>query len=45
MIKSLNTAATGMLAQQSNMDVIANNIANVTATVLQVQAETRSLVV
>ncbi|MGZ3725013.1 MAG: flagellar basal-body rod protein FlgG [Pseudobdellovibrio sp.] len=29
MIKSLNTAATGMLAQQSNMDVIANNIANV----------------
>lgn len=29
MIKSLNTAATGMLAQQNNMDVIANNIANV----------------
>lgn len=29
MIKSLNTAATGMAAQQSNMDVIANNIANV----------------
>lgn len=29
MVKSLNTAATGMLAQQSNMDVIANNIANV----------------
>jgi flagellar basal-body rod protein FlgG len=29
MIKSLNTAATGMVAQQSNMDVIANNIANV----------------
>lgn len=29
MIKSLNTAATGMIAQQSNMDVIANNIANV----------------
>lgn len=29
MIKSLNTAATGMIAQQNNMDVIANNIANV----------------
>jgi flagellar basal-body rod protein FlgG len=28
MIKSLNTAATGMAAQQENMDVIANNIAN-----------------
>lgn len=32
MIKSLNTAATGMVAQQSNMDVIANNIANVNTT-------------
>jgi len=29
MIKSLNTAATGMAAQQQNMDVISNNIANV----------------
>lgn len=29
MIKSLNTAATGMAAQQDNMDVIANNLANV----------------
>lgn len=29
MVKSLNTAATGMAAQQTNMDVIANNIANV----------------
>lgn len=28
MIKSLNTAATGMQAQQMNMDVIANNISN-----------------
>lgn len=28
MIKSLNTAATGMQAQQTNMDVVANNIAN-----------------
>lgn len=28
MIRSLNTAATGMKAQQTNMDVIANNIAN-----------------
>ncbi len=32
MIKSLNTAATGMIAQQSNMDVVANNIANVNTT-------------
>jgi len=29
MIKALNTAATGMQAQQTNMDVIANNLANV----------------
>jgi flagellar basal-body rod protein FlgG len=29
MIKSLNTAATGMQAQQNNMDVISNNMANV----------------
>jgi len=29
MFKSLNTAATGMIAQQSNMDVVSNNIANV----------------
>lgn len=29
MLKSLNTAATGMKAQQLNMDVIANNLANV----------------
>ena len=32
MIKSLNTAATGMKAQQTNMDVISNNIANVSTT-------------
>ncbi len=32
MIKSLNTAATGMIAQQNNMDTIANNIANVSTT-------------
>lgn len=29
MLKALNTAATGMKAQQTNMDVIANNLANV----------------
>src|SRR5471030_1018679 len=29
MLKALNTAATGMAAQQTNMDVIANNLANV----------------
>src|ERR1043166_3997693 len=32
MIRSLYTAATGMTAQQLNMDVIANNLANVTTT-------------
>lgn len=32
MIKSLNTAATGMQAQQMNMDTIANNIANTSTT-------------
>lgn len=29
MLRTLNTAATGMAAQQTNMDVIANNLANV----------------
>ena len=32
MLKSLNTSATGMKAQQTNMDTIANNIANVSTT-------------
>lgn len=32
MIKSLTTAATGMAAQQTNMDVVANNIANSSTT-------------
>ena len=32
MIRSLHTAATGMEAQQINMDVIANNLANVNTT-------------
>lgn len=32
MIKSLYTAATGMQAQQTNMDVISNNMANVSTT-------------
>jgi len=32
MIKSLYSAATGMKAQQTNMDVIANNISNVSTT-------------
>ena len=31
-MRSLFTAATGMAAQQMNIDVIANNIANVTTT-------------
>lgn len=32
MLKVLNTAATGMQAQQTNMDTIANNLANVSTT-------------
>lgn len=32
MVRSLWTAATGMLAQQTNMDTIANNLANVNTT-------------
>ena len=32
MIKAMNTAATGMVAQQSNIDNIANNLANVNTT-------------
>lgn len=32
MLRSLHTAATGMKAQQANMDVTANNIANVSTT-------------
>src|SRR4051812_39738102 len=32
MLKALNTAATGMQAQQTNMDVIANNMANAATT-------------
>lgn len=32
MLKALNTAATGMQAQQTNMDTVANNIANVSTT-------------
>lgn len=45
MIKSLNTAATGMAAQQANMDVISNNIANVsTAGFKKSRAEFEDLV-
>lgn len=32
MIRSLNTAATGMVVQQRNLDVIANNLANINTT-------------
>lgn len=32
MLRSLTTAATGMLAQQTNIDVISNNLANVNTT-------------
>lgn len=32
MLRALTTAATGMLAQQNNLDIVANNIANVNTT-------------
>lgn len=32
MLRSLTTAATGMIAQQNNLDVVSNNIANVNTT-------------
>ncbi len=32
MLRSLTTAATGMIAQQNNLDIVANNIANVNTT-------------
>ena len=32
MLKALTTAATGMIAQQTNLDIVANNIANVNTT-------------
>ncbi|WP_425289892.1 flagellar hook-basal body complex protein, partial [Shewanella algae] len=31
-MRALNTAGTGMIAQQHNLDVIANNLANVNTT-------------
>ena len=32
MLKALTTAATGMLAQQNNLDIVSNNVANVNTT-------------
>ncbi|MFN3961449.1 MAG: flagellar basal body protein, partial [Fimbriimonadaceae bacterium] len=32
MMRALNTAGTGMIAQQTNLDVLANNLANVNTT-------------
>ena len=32
MLKALNTSATGMQAQQSNMEVVSNNVANASTT-------------
>jgi flagellar basal-body rod protein FlgG len=32
MLRSLTTAATGMIAQQNYLDIVANNIANVNTT-------------
>ena len=37
MMRSLNTSATGMVAQQMNLDVIANNLANVNTTAFKHQ--------
>jgi flagellar basal-body rod protein FlgG len=37
MMRSLNTAGTGMVAQQYNLDVIANNLANVNTTAFKQQ--------
>ncbi|MER3496789.1 MAG: flagellar basal body rod protein FlgG, partial [Armatimonadota bacterium] len=37
MMRSLNTSATGMVAQQRNLDVIANNLANVNTTAFKHQ--------
>ena len=37
MMRSLNTSATGMVAQQLNLDVIANNLANVNTTAFKHQ--------
>lgn len=37
MMRSLNTSATGMVAQQTNLDVIANNLANVNTTAFKHQ--------
>lgn len=45
MMRSLNTAGTGMVAQQFNLDVIANNIANVNTTSFKQQrAEFQDLI-
>jgi len=45
MLRSLNTSATGMVAQQLNLDVIANNLANVNTTAFKHQrAEFQDLI-
>ena len=45
MLRSLHTAATGMIAQQTNLDVIANNMANVnTYGYKKVRAEFQDLI-
>jgi len=44
MLRSLETAATGMVAQQKNLDTIANNLANVNTTAFkQLRAEFQDL--
>lgn len=45
MLRSLTTAATGMISQQTNLDVIANNVANVnTSGYKKVRAEFQDLI-
>lgn len=38
MMRSLWTAASGMIGQQSNLDVIANNLSNISTTGYKTQA-------
>ena len=42
MVRSLWTAATGMIAQQTNVDTIANNLANVNTTGYKTQVNARA---
>ena len=43
MMRALYTAATGMRAEQTNVDTIANNLSNVNTTGLRVRGQSLSL--